>query len=180
MTSTRASLLLAASLACSGPVVAEPCNRTCLEGFVDRYLDAVVAHDPAQAPLARAVRFTENGQRLRPGDGLANTASARGPSRMHPGVRARRPQSDPFADLPRLVEKAMADWQVPGLRDDRRLALKIPGEPEQELVPVTRTMCKVKGASTRESSSRSARTGRCAARRSTGERARSTPSSGSS
>ena len=86
MKSTRVGLVLTASLACGGPVVAEPggrCDRACLEGFVDRYLDAVVAHDPAQAPLAPAVRFTENGQRLRPGDGLWNTASARGPYKLY-------------------------------------------------------------------------------------------------
>jgi len=46
------------------------CNRACLEGYVDKYLDAMVAHDPAKAPFARGVKFTENGQRLEPGDGL--------------------------------------------------------------------------------------------------------------
>ena len=86
MTSTRAGLVLAAFTAVGGPVGADPgyrCDRACLEGYVDRYVDAVVAHDPAQAPLARAVRFTENGQRLRPGDGLWNTASARGPYELY-------------------------------------------------------------------------------------------------
>ena len=86
MTSTRAGLLLAACAVLGGPAVAEPgkhCDRACLEGFVDRYLDAVVHHDPARAPLARAVRFTGNGQQLHPGDGLWNTASARGPHKLY-------------------------------------------------------------------------------------------------
>jgi len=53
-------------------------DRAALQAYVDKYLDAVIAHDPAQAPLAATVKFTENGQRLLPGDGLWNTASARG------------------------------------------------------------------------------------------------------
>lgn len=57
---------------------AAQCDRTCLNGMIDRYLDAVVAHDPARLPVAKSVKFTENGQRLAPGDGLWNTASARG------------------------------------------------------------------------------------------------------
>jgi hypothetical protein len=66
-------------------LAAEPqsCDRTCLEGFVDRYLDAVVAHDPARLPVASVVKFTENGQRLRLGDGLWNTGSARGPYKLY-------------------------------------------------------------------------------------------------
>ena len=53
------------------------CDRACLQGFVDRYVDAMVAHDPARAGLAKDVKFTENGQRLRPGDGLWGTIEAR-------------------------------------------------------------------------------------------------------
>lgn len=62
---------------------ASSCDRSCLEGFVDRYLEAVVAHDPARAPLAPAAKFTENGQRLRVGDGLWNTASGRAPYKLY-------------------------------------------------------------------------------------------------
>lgn len=40
------------------------CDRACLEGFVERYLDAAIAHDPKLLPLAPDVKFTENGQRL--------------------------------------------------------------------------------------------------------------------
>jgi hypothetical protein len=62
---------------------AKPCDRACLEGFVDRYLDAVVAHDTAPLPLAAGVKFTENGQRLDLGDGLWNTMSARGSYKLY-------------------------------------------------------------------------------------------------
>jgi hypothetical protein len=43
---------------------AQPCNRACLEGFVEQYFDAAIAHDPKLLPLAKDVKFTENGQRL--------------------------------------------------------------------------------------------------------------------
>jgi hypothetical protein len=49
-----------------------------LEGLVDQYLEAVVAHDPSRLPLARRVKFTEMGQRLELGDGFWRTASAVG------------------------------------------------------------------------------------------------------
>lgn len=53
-------------------------SRAELNGFVDRYLEALVAHDPSRLPLAPGAKFTENGQRLELGDGLWNTISARG------------------------------------------------------------------------------------------------------
>src|SRR5262252_4274232 len=46
----------------------ESCDRSCLENFVDRYLDAVIAHNPKLLPLARNVKFTENGVKLEIGD----------------------------------------------------------------------------------------------------------------
>jgi hypothetical protein len=58
------------------------CDRTCLEGFVDRYLDAMVAHDPKQLPLAKNVRFTENGQKLELPDGLWNSMAGKGTYRL--------------------------------------------------------------------------------------------------
>ena len=61
---------------------AQPCERACLEGFVDQYLEAMQAHDPRRAPFAADVRFTENGQKLELGDGLWRTFSGRGSYRM--------------------------------------------------------------------------------------------------
>ena len=49
---------------------ADGCDRTCLTGVVDAYVAALVAHDPAKAPLARTVRFTENTGLLDVGEGL--------------------------------------------------------------------------------------------------------------
>ena len=58
------------------------CGRACLEPFVDKYLDALVAHDPSKAPFAKGVKFTENGQRLELGDGLWNTMTGKGTYRL--------------------------------------------------------------------------------------------------
>jgi hypothetical protein len=58
------------------------CDRPCLEGFVDRYLDAVTAHDPKLAPLAKNVKFTENGQKLVIPDGLWNSMVGKGTYRL--------------------------------------------------------------------------------------------------
>ena len=53
-----------------------PCGPACLDGLVDQLLQAMVDHDPSHAPLAADVRYTENGQALKPGDGVWNTATA--------------------------------------------------------------------------------------------------------
>lgn len=57
---------------------ADACDRACLDGFVDQYLDAVAANDPSKLPVTPSVKFTEDGQRLDLGDGLWNTATGRG------------------------------------------------------------------------------------------------------
>jgi hypothetical protein len=61
---------------------AAPCDRACLEGFVDRYFDALLAHDPSRVPLAAGVRYTEDGQQLAIGDGLWRTMHAKGHYRL--------------------------------------------------------------------------------------------------
>ena len=58
------------------------CDRACLEGFVDRYLDALIAHDPKLLPLARDVEFTENGVRLEVGDSQWKTVIGKGKYRI--------------------------------------------------------------------------------------------------
>jgi hypothetical protein len=40
--------------------VPEKCDRKCLESFVNRYLEAMVAHNAAMAPFAKNARYTEN------------------------------------------------------------------------------------------------------------------------
>jgi|HubBroStandDraft_6_1064221.scaffolds.fasta_scaffold104745_3 hypothetical protein len=75
------AIALAASAFGQGKA-APACDRTCLEPFVDKYLDAMVAHDPSKAPFARGAKFTENGQRLELGDGLWNTMTGKGTYRL--------------------------------------------------------------------------------------------------
>lgn len=75
-----------AALAMSGITAAhasDVCGRACLDGMVDKYIAAMVAHDPQRLPLARRVRFTENGVELRLGDGLWATASAAGHYKLY-------------------------------------------------------------------------------------------------
>ncbi len=61
----------------------DPCSRNCLQDIADRYLSALVAHDPARAPLAAAVRITENGQILGTAHGLWKTAAAESKFRLY-------------------------------------------------------------------------------------------------
>ena len=65
----------------AAPVVAPPaaCDRQCLIDATDAYVAALVAHDPAQAPLASSVVFVENVTRMQPGEGLWKSI-VKGPS----------------------------------------------------------------------------------------------------
>ena len=51
------------------------CDRACLNGFLDQLIAAMVTHDSSTLPLARDVKYTENGQLLKIGDGFWGTAS---------------------------------------------------------------------------------------------------------
>ena len=52
-----------------GPISAD-CNRACLEGLINQYLDAAVAHEPKKVPLSADVKYTEQGQIMGVGDGF--------------------------------------------------------------------------------------------------------------
>jgi len=58
------------------------CDRTCLTGFLDRYIEALIAREPSRLPVAAAVKCTENGQRLALGDGLWHTVTGKGGYRL--------------------------------------------------------------------------------------------------
>jgi len=61
---------------------AQSCDRACLEGWVDRYLDAVIDNDVSALPVTNDVRFTENGQHLELGDGLWHSMKSKGRYRL--------------------------------------------------------------------------------------------------
>jgi hypothetical protein len=54
------------------------CDRTCLGSMLDRYLEAVVAHDPSKAPLVVGFRQTENALNVAPGNGVWKSVTALG------------------------------------------------------------------------------------------------------
>jgi hypothetical protein len=76
------SLLLLTSSA--GTYAQRPanCDRQCLRGFVTQYLNAMIAHNPGALESASNVRFTENTQVLKLGEGLWKNASAIRPYRQ--------------------------------------------------------------------------------------------------
>jgi hypothetical protein len=57
------------------PAGAQDCDRGCLEGLMNRFLDGLLAHDTMGLPLAPNLRYTENGQDIALGDGLWQTYS---------------------------------------------------------------------------------------------------------
>ena len=77
-------LVLFAGLVLDRPAVAQGrCDRACLEGIAEQYLDALVAKDPKRLPVAGGVKYTENGQRLQLGDGFWNSVTGRGTYTLH-------------------------------------------------------------------------------------------------
>jgi len=62
---------------------ANDCDRACLNGIVDQYLAAIVAHDPSKLPHAENVKYTENNVELQLGDGLWATASGIGAYKVY-------------------------------------------------------------------------------------------------
>lgn len=53
----------------------QTCDRACLRGWVTRYLDAMVAHNPGALAVAPNVRFTEDSKVLKIGEGFWKTAT---------------------------------------------------------------------------------------------------------
>ena len=56
----------------------EACDRACLRTMLDQYLNAVIKHDPAAAPLVVGFRQTENAINVRPGNGVWKTVTGLG------------------------------------------------------------------------------------------------------
>ena len=71
--------ILSLAAASSSLAIAAKCDRACLDQTVDNYVAAIVAHDPAKVNFAADVKFVENTEPMKPGDGLWKTA-AEGPT----------------------------------------------------------------------------------------------------
>jgi hypothetical protein len=63
--------------------VAGPCDRACLNKFVDKYFNALVSHCACAVALAPDVKYTENGQVVKPGEGIWKTFTGRGTYRVY-------------------------------------------------------------------------------------------------
>ena len=69
---------------CADRAAPAACDRSCLIGMADRYLAAVLAHDPSAVPLAANLLFVENVTAMKPGEGLWTRAAGEAPSfRIH-------------------------------------------------------------------------------------------------
>jgi hypothetical protein len=73
----------------TGPIPLD-CNRACLEGLIDQYLKAVVAHDPSKLPLLEG----RDVHREQPGDrGRRRVLEDRAGPRQLPSTSSRIPSS---------------------------------------------------------------------------------------
>ena len=70
-------LLLGSALFAHAADSKSACDRECLRGFVTQYLNALVAHKPADLPLAANVRFTEDTVEMKLGASPLWTNAAR-------------------------------------------------------------------------------------------------------
>lgn len=96
MSRLGAALALVAALASGAPAAwaqrADPplppnlgsgdCDRVCLDGIAEAFVTALLAHDPAKAPLAKNARYSENGVQLPMPDGFWKNATGARPYRL--------------------------------------------------------------------------------------------------
>ena len=112
-------ILLAAICMFNPPLHAagKQCDRDCLEGMAEHYLDAMIDNTPGQLPLAKNVRFTENGQRLEIGDGLWNTMKGKGKYRLW--------VTDPKAGQVGVFATVYEDHEDPAKSNPSLIALRL-------------------------------------------------------
>jgi len=77
-----ATLLALAAGPAARPAERHDCDRACLGDIAEKYLAAMLKHDPTKAPLTRTVRYTENGVELPLPDGLWRTIQSIGKYRL--------------------------------------------------------------------------------------------------
>src|SRR6188768_76297 len=62
--------------------VAATCDRECLRGFIDQYLNALAAHKPGDVQTSPKLRYTEDTLDIKLGEGLWKTAGKLDPYRI--------------------------------------------------------------------------------------------------
>jgi hypothetical protein len=80
-----AAILLSAGLtsAEAAETAESPCDRSCLESYANQYIAALIAHDPSRLPVSANLKYTENGQNLKLGDGMWGPASGIGTYKLY-------------------------------------------------------------------------------------------------
>jgi len=69
----------------------KPCDRACLEGYIDQYMDAMLSHEPSGKLFTKDCRFTENGVQLQLGEGLWASMVGKGTYKFYiPDVETRQ------------------------------------------------------------------------------------------
>ncbi len=74
----RLLLLVSFGAIALGSAYGAGCDRACLKTMLDQYLNAVMQHNPAAAPLTVGYRETQSAMVRRPGTGVWQTAKALG------------------------------------------------------------------------------------------------------
>ena len=113
---------MASAAAAQPPRISPPCDRACLEGYVDRYLDAMLANEVSPTLFARDVKFTENGIRLPLGnEGLWFGMSGKGKYRFYvPDVETQQ-----VAFIGTVIENTRARGANNGEGDKVAIALRL-------------------------------------------------------
>ena len=103
------------------PAPAERCDRACLEQHMDRFLDAMVSHNPSALAFTRDAMYTENNVALAIGDGLWQTASAKGDP--HQAIVFADPAQGEVAYFGLIEERGSPDYLALRLKvEDGRIA----------------------------------------------------------
>ena len=103
----------------AGQAAAAPCDRACLKGFIDQYMDALAHHDPSRLAVAAKARFTENGAQVPLGEALWVTFTKPLGYRHY----FADPQSGQVAAFITLIENDYPDYMMLRLRvQDHKIA----------------------------------------------------------
>ena len=134
---TRRLIIIAAILFTSGAyaqgTAKVPCDRYCLQNYVDRYMDAMLADKPTDDLFARGIKFTENGVRLPLGnEGLWYDMSGKGHYKFYvPDIEA---QQVAFIGTVRVGGKSATDGTLVPIALRLKIVNKLITEAEQIVI----------------------------------------------